>query len=490
MPSAYVFELAGETPEDAQEMAEQPPAEVDLSLRPIAKLSGTQLEYSTLKPETRGSRKRECIFCLKKYAGRPCDVRAHMDPDNNSVGACKPSEQWAARQQAVAAELKRRHTNAPKPIEIDDDADGRGRPTLFSKITEKDVEEQYAKMTGACNVSACIIGHPQMRRLLTCAALAGKNILTKNTRGDTPEWAKDLGHHVTICYRKKLTEKVIPRVAEELDSGAKNIVEAFARMYMCSGASDGWMDMVDDPILNFLQVTTVGIRLVNAINASGKTKDKQYICDMSIQSMEASGGCEVYILLWMDGACKCAFGLIIQKVKHLTCAIDPAHSVDNFLKNLCSRKKEITVKDQATIQWDISRFADVVGNSWYCIKTFRSNEKALATYKRLARGLAKEHRPEGGLMLKKFAKIRFVSRVTMCNNLQGRIFILKMVLADPEFQRDLAKMAPRIRQRFKKVETIITDQAFLDDLNLFLRIADPCELMVRMCDSKGDMFLG
>ena len=93
-------------------------------------------------------------------------------------------------------------------------------------------------------------------------------------------------------------------------------------------------------------------------------------------------------------------------------------------------------------------------------------------------------------MLKKFAKIRFVSRVTMCKNLRGRIFILKMVLADPEFQRDLAKMAPGIRQRFKKVEAIITDSAFLDDLDLFLRIADPCELMVRMCDSKGDMFLG
>ena len=137
-----------------------------------------------------------------------------------------------------------------------------------------------------------------MRRLLTCAALAGKNILSKNTRGDTPEWAKDLGYHVTICHRNKLNRKVIPRVAEELDSGAKNLVEAFARMYMCSGASDGWTDMVDDPILNFLQITPLGIRLVNAINASGKTKDKQYICDISIQSMDASGGCEVYILLW------------------------------------------------------------------------------------------------------------------------------------------------------------------------------------------------
>ena len=115
---------------------------------------------------------------------------------------CKPSEQWAARQQAVAAELKRRYTKAPKPIEVDSDADGRGRPTLFSKITEKDVEEQYAKMTGACNVSTCILDQPQMRRLLTCAALAGKNILSKNTRGDTPEWAKDLGYHAGRAPRR------------------------------------------------------------------------------------------------------------------------------------------------------------------------------------------------------------------------------------------------------------------------------------------------
>ena len=97
MPSAYVFELAGETPEAAQAMAEQPPAEVDLSLRPIDKLLGTQLEYSTLKPETRGSRKRECIFCKKPFAGRPCDVRAHMDPDNNSVGTCKQAVRAVGR---------------------------------------------------------------------------------------------------------------------------------------------------------------------------------------------------------------------------------------------------------------------------------------------------------------------------------------------------------------------------------------------------------
>ena len=67
-------------------------------------------------------------------------------------------------------------------------------------------------MTGACNVSTCILDQPQMRRLLTCAALAGKNILSKNTRGDTPEWAKDLGYHTTICHKDKLIKYIMSKL--------------------------------------------------------------------------------------------------------------------------------------------------------------------------------------------------------------------------------------------------------------------------------------
>ncbi len=71
-----------------------PESAEDLSLKFVADLVGTDLEWSTITVDTRNSRQKQkcCLFCGVSYAGGPLHIRAHLDgnikPRHVSSFAC------------------------------------------------------------------------------------------------------------------------------------------------------------------------------------------------------------------------------------------------------------------------------------------------------------------------------------------------------------------------------------------------------------------
>ena len=60
---------------DAEEDAEEP----DLSKRPVGSLAGTELEWSTIPAQHRGStKKKPCWLCGHEYSGGPALIRNHL----------------------------------------------------------------------------------------------------------------------------------------------------------------------------------------------------------------------------------------------------------------------------------------------------------------------------------------------------------------------------------------------------------------------------
>jgi hypothetical protein len=115
--------------------------------------------------------------------------------------------------------------------------------------------------------------------------------------------------------------------------------------------SDGWNSCQSRPILNALLASPVGSLFLKSVDTSGDSKDAKYIADFMISCIHEVGA-EFVVAICMDGACVSSFPIITAAVKHVFCFICPTHSVDNFLKNVCSSQAEITVKSVRTSEDD------------------------------------------------------------------------------------------------------------------------------------------
>eukprot|EP00967_Tisochrysis_lutea_P130138 scaffold224651_cov33-Tisochrysis_lutea.AAC.1 len=63
----------------------------------------------------------------------------------------------------------------------------------------------------------------------------------------------------------------------------------------------------------------------------------------------------------MDGACTAAFPLIEAEVPHIFTFICPSHTVDNFMKNICSDKPIVRIKGvDGEFAWGESEFAECI----------------------------------------------------------------------------------------------------------------------------------
>ena len=107
--------------------------------------------------------------------------------------------------------------------------------------------------------------------------------------------------------------------------------------------SDGWTSVQSRPIINAFLSTAAGAQFICSIDTSGKIKDKQFIVGF-ICSLIGAKGPEHIVAVCMDGACKGSFALITQRFPHVFCFICPAHSINNFMKNVCSDQMHIKVK--------------------------------------------------------------------------------------------------------------------------------------------------
>jgi hypothetical protein len=73
----------------------------DWSTMSVEELRGTELEWSTVLPATRGAKQKRnvCLFCQFSYLGGPFKVRQHLDRQikKREVCACRYSSNGALR---------------------------------------------------------------------------------------------------------------------------------------------------------------------------------------------------------------------------------------------------------------------------------------------------------------------------------------------------------------------------------------------------------
>mmetsp|Transcript_27147 Transcript_27147/g.87726 ORF Transcript_27147/g.87726 Transcript_27147/m.87726 type:complete len:257 (+) Transcript_27147:412-1182(+) len=210
-----------------------------------------------------------------------------------------------------------------------------------------------------------------------------------------------------------MTEKILPKLDDSLTEKIKKKLQGVSASCGAVLVSDGWTSVSNRPIINALAALPLGLIFMAALDTSGSTKDARYTADFMIEQIKDYGSDSV-VGVCMDGACTSSFPLIERDFPHIFTYICPTHSLDNYMKNVCSDKDPVRMKGiEGEFPWGEGLFSVAIDKVWEVVKFIIYHQKALARYRELAEMVPREERPRGGLELVRYCDTRFASKILM-----------------------------------------------------------------------------
>ena len=197
--------------------------------------------------------------------------------------------------------------------------------------TNDQVNEAWAKALVKKGLAIDLVDDPFFRSAITMTARAGRQYVDgqKNT--------------CKLPHRTAMMNNILPSLDKKLTAQVEAKISGLLQQTGAMIISDGWTLVQSRPIVNALLATPAGTMFVTALDTSGNTKDAKFIADFISKIIEDKGPANI-VAVCMDGACTTSFPLITAKYEHVFCFICPAHSLDNFFKNVFSDKPIIKMK--------------------------------------------------------------------------------------------------------------------------------------------------
>ena len=353
----------------------------DTSRTPIVELIGSQLEWSTVVAPDRVNRKgshstKACVFCDFKYTGGPVFIRQHLDKNitPRHIHKCEPKINWFQRHAEVVCALRERAEIAKRALavkvkrsEVRQTSSNSG-PIANMRPTREQVIEQWMLAFVKKGLCLHLVDDEEFRAAVLATARAGNSFVDAQ-KGDS-----------LLPRRTYMTNTVLPMLDAKLDAKVARTVNRLVKETGAMLISDGWTSVQARQIVNCLLATAAGSHFIKAVDTSGHIKDAQFIADFVCEVIQDKGP-ENIVVVCMDGACKASFSLITAKYEHVFCFICPAHSVDNFLKNVCSDLDKIKVKSiEGVLDWGTSIFSEPIADTWENIKFITHHSKPLSIF--------------------------------------------------------------------------------------------------------------
>jgi hypothetical protein len=168
---------------------------------------------------------------------------------------------------------------------------------------------------------------------------------------------------VSLCTTLLDKEKV--SVAAELKS-----FMASARSNKATITSDGWSDTRNRPLLNVLMVTPKGEKFLESVDASGDTKDADFIAQVVGKAIEDVGA-ETVVQVCMDSAavCKATGRKLEARFPHITFTPCTLHCLDLLLE------------DMGKLDW----VSSVIAEARTALKFITNHHKSLALFRSLSK---------------------------------------------------------------------------------------------------------
>lgn len=203
-------------------------------------------------------------------------------------------------------------------------------------------------------------------------------------------------------------------------------------------------------------------------------------------------GSELVVAICMDGACTASFPLIAAELPHAFSFICPAHSLDCFMKNVCSDKAKVRIKGitDREFMWGEAFLAIAVSQVRKVVGFICAHQKTLARYRALCEEVPKTDRPQGGMELLKACETRFASTLLMMMRYKNVHFVLERLVIDADYVQWVEAQPREKRDKAQAAKRIIRNDDLMESINTAIAILEPVYRLLRLCDGKLGANLG
>ena len=451
---------------------------------PIAELKGHALLWDCVTVSGDLTNKKHCIFCGHFFAGGPTRIDAHLDSSLTHVKTCIPGLIWKTRYNEVVAELKRRKQAVRQVI---DDKSSRevarqiSSPTImntFGKPTNEMVTEEWAKALVKKGLAIDLVDDPCFRSAITMTARAGTQYV------DAQKGTCKLPH------RNYMQTNVLPALDKKLITLVESKIEGLLQLTGAMIISDGWTSVQARAIVNALLATPAGIMFLEALDTSGNTKDARFIADFIIKIIETRGPANI-VAVCMDGACTSSFKFINEKYPHVFCFICPAHSLDNFLKNVFSDKEKIKMKSiEGDWDWGSSIFLDPFTEAWDVIKFVSNHSMPHSIFRDIAKDPKTWVETPSFCELIRWGETRFASRLLMLQRYHSLRIVVESLVSNIEYKRWLGSQDVDKRKKGEQIRLTVQKFEHWEGVWRAVRVLNPVLTVLRLTDGKTGATLG
>jgi len=279
-----------------------------------------------LEQKDKSTAKVQCCFCDKIFTGGALRIREHLSGVGNVlITSCNkvPAEvseimQKMSKEKDDLKVQKRKHNvldeaTSSKFAKTTSTGTQQSIPGMLNN--KETVDASVARGFYSAGIPFNVINNQHFRQALSDIAKFGS--------GYTPP--------SDYCMRTSLLSKEVKRVDAEI----KDTVLADLSLTGGTLVSDGWANVNNKPLLNFVMVCPKGDVFVDGIDTSGEDKSGQFIADCIVKQINAVGPSNV-VQVVTDSAsnCKSSWPIITEMFPHITCGPCTAHCLDLLLEDV------------------------------------------------------------------------------------------------------------------------------------------------------------
>ena len=258
--------------------------------------------------------------------------------------------------------------------------------------------------------------------------------------------------------RKVLTADVEKECKRIIKDGHSAMLDV-ARKYGCSQVSDGRSNTNNDALLVFAVQSGAAFLPLGAHNAGAEKKDTEYLAERSLDYLKKFPELAAHTFgIVSDGAPACLNA--IEQVSETEYLV-PVRCQSHALSLLCKAIAK-------------GPFADCVDKAVQIITWIRGRPRI--------NSLVEDN---SGKKVFRVVEIRFATHVTAITRLLQLKMTLKGLSDDDKYVRYKAEQAPKVREEFKRMESILDDKDFWLEAKMFCAVSTPVVEGLRVLDRSA-----
>ena len=283
----------------------------------------------------------QCNFCRQIYKGSYYRFKAHLLKIKGAgVASCtKVTNENLAKMRKVVEEAEQRVKQSnlkqvPLPTSSAGTSNFENSSSSASAIDPKRRKGSIGSIKKAFNMGAREIVDSEIARMFY-------------TEGLSFHFARNPYHARDFKSASQLPGYVLPGynalktiLLQKEKSNIENLLDPIKKTWNEKGVSicnDGWSDAQRRPLINIMAVSESEPMFFKAIKCEGKTKDKHFIADLFINTIQDIGPQKVVqVIIDNVAACKAAKHIMEAKFRHIFWTPCVVHTLNLALKNICA----------------------------------------------------------------------------------------------------------------------------------------------------------